>query len=257
VDELNWDQSTYSTTTYTYSALDQVLNINQAGQTRSNVYDGYGRLQSRITPEQGTTNYSYFADGNVQTVTDARGATSTFSYNNRHLVTGITYGVPSGVAVTPNVTFAYNAAGIRTSMTDGLGSVSYVYDQLSRITSETRTFTGVGSYQLSYGYNLGGQLTSITNPWNAQVGYSYDTTGRPTSVSGSGYAGVSSYVNSISYRAFGMKQMNYNNGRNLSLLYNNRLMLTQWNVSGVMGWNYAYQYFGENSGRVMYAQNYQ
>ncbi len=255
VDELNWDQTVYSTTTYTYSALDQLKEINQASLTRTSVYDGYGRLQSRTTPEQGTTSYSYFADDSVQTITDARGATTTFSYNNRHLVTGVTYGVPGGVAATPNATFSYNAAGSRTSMTDGMGSVSYAYDQLSRMTSETRTFTGVGSYQMSYAYNLAGQLTSITNPWNAQVGYGYDKTGRPTNVSGSGYAGVSSYVNSISYRAFGLKQMAYNNGRTLALQYNNRLMPTQWNVSGVLGWNYAYQYFGENTGRVMYAQN--
>ena len=87
-------------------------------------------------------------------------------------------------------------------MTDGLGSKSYVYDQLSRMTSETRTFTGdpdsypPGSYTLSYAYNPAGQLTSITNHSGAQVGYSYDDIGRPTNVSGSGYAGVSSYVNS-------------------------------------------------------------
>src|SRR6185503_7030942 len=92
VDELNWDKSIYATTAYTYSALDQVVSSNQAGQTRSNEYDGYGRLIKRTTPEQGITNYSYFADNTVQTITDARGATSTFSYNNRHLVTGITYG---------------------------------------------------------------------------------------------------------------------------------------------------------------------
>jgi hypothetical protein len=29
----------------------------------------------------------------------------------------------------------------------------------------------------------------------------------------------------------------------------------QWNIPGVMGWNYSYQYFGENTGRVTYAQN--
>ncbi|HKR12490.1 MAG TPA: S8 family serine peptidase [Pyrinomonadaceae bacterium] len=255
VDELNFDQTVYATTTYTYSALDQVTQVNQAGQTRSSLFDGYGRLKKRTTPEQGETNYSYFADGNLQTITDARGATSTFSYNNRHLMTGITYGVPSGVAATPNVTFGYNAAGDRTSMTDGLGSASYVYDQLSRMTSETRTFAGVGSFTLSYAYNLGGELTSITNPWSAQVGYNYDKTGRPTSVSGSGYSGVSSYVNSIAYRAFGVKQMAYGNSRTLSVQYNNRLMPTQWNVSGVLGWNYNYQYLGENTGRVSYAQN--
>ena len=178
LDELNWDQSVYATTTYSYNARDQITSINQAGQTRTLAYDGYGRLSSKTTPEQGTTSYAY-ADDSVQTMTDARGASRTFTYNNRHLPISITYGVPAGVAATPNVSFSYDAAGNRTSMTDGLGSVSYAYDQLSQLTSETRTFNGVGSFTLSYGYNLSGELTSMTNPWSVQVGYNYDPVGRP------------------------------------------------------------------------------
>ena len=255
VEELNWNETVYSTTNYTLNVRDQLTGINQQGQTRTFAHDGYGRVNQRITPEQGTTTYTYFADDEVQTVTDARGATITFGYNNRGLVNSITYGVPSGVAATPNVSFEYDSAGNRTSMTDGLGSVSYAYNTLSRMTSETRTFTGVGSYTLSYDYNLAGQLKSITNHWNAQVEYVYDKIGRPKNVTGSGYMGVSSYVNSMAYRAFGLKQMAYNNGRTLSLQYDNRLRVTQWNIPSVMAWNYAYQYFGENTGRVTYAQN--
>ncbi|HVI70745.1 MAG TPA: hypothetical protein VM656_04575, partial [Pyrinomonadaceae bacterium] len=255
VEELNWDQTVYSTTNYGLNARDQITQIDQAGQTRTFSYDGYGRLSQCVKPEQGTTNYTYFSDDTVQTVTDARGPTSTFGYNNRGLTTSITYGVPAGVAATPNVTFGYDAAGNRTSMGDGLGSVSYVYNELSQLTSETRTFTGVGTYTLTYGYNLAGQLNSITNPWSAQVGYNYDKLGRVTGVSGSGYAGVSSYVNSMAYRAFGLKQMVYNNGRTLSLQYDNRMRPTQWKIPGVMEWNYAYTHFGENTGRVTYAQN--
>ncbi len=256
VEELNWDQSVYATTSYTINVRDQITGSNQAGQTRSFAYDGHGRLQSRTTPEQGTTSYSYFADDTTQTVTDARGATTTLAYNNRQLITGITYGVPGGVATTANVSFGYDAAGNRTSMTDGLGSVSYVYNTLSQMTSETRTFTGVGSYTLTYGsYNLSGELTSMTNPWSAQVGYSYDKIGRPTGVTGSGYYGVSSYVNSIAYRAFGMKQMNYANDKTLSLQYDNRLRMTDWSVPNVLGWQYFYTDAGENTGRVMFAKN--
>lgn len=255
VEELNFDQTVYATTNYTLNVRDQVTQINQQGQTRTFGYDGYGRLNSRTTPEQGTATYTYFGDDTTQTVTDARGATATFAYNNRKLVTSITYGAPAGVAATPNVSFGYDSAGNRTSMTDGLGSVSYVFNTLSQMTSETRTFTGLSSYTLSYGYNLSGQLSSITNPWGAQVGYGYDKIGRTTNVSGSGYAGLSSYINSMSYRAFGLKQVAYNNGRTLSLQYDNRMRPTQWNIPSVMGWNYGYNYFGENTGRVTYAQN--
>jgi YD repeat-containing protein len=113
----------------------------------------------------------------------------------------------------------------------------------------------VGTFSLSYAYNLGGELTSITNQSGALVGYSYDKLGRPTSVSGSGYAGVSSYINSISYRAFGTKSVSYNNGKTLSLAYDSRMRLKQWQVPDVMRWDYAYTNFGENTGRVTYAKN--
>jgi len=253
VEELNWDQTVYATTNYTLNVRDQIVSINQVAQTRSFGFDGYGRVVTRTTPEQGTTTMTYFADGTTQTVTDARGATTTYAYNGRHLVTGITYGVPAGVAATPNVSFGYDSAGNRTSMTDGLGSVSYVYNTLSQMTSETRTFTGLGSYALNYTYNVSGELKSITNPWGAQVGYNYDKVGRVTSVSGSGYVGLTSYVNSLSYRAFGLKQIGYNNGRTLSLQYDNRMRLTEWSTPNVL--RMQYNYIWEQSGRVDFARN--
>ncbi|HUS09111.1 MAG TPA: S8 family serine peptidase, partial [Pyrinomonadaceae bacterium] len=213
VEELNWGGSVYATTNYSYNARDQITQSNQAGQLRTFVYDGHGRLASRTTPEQGTTNFTYNADDATNVMTDARGSTTTYGYNSRHLVTSITYGASSGVAATANVSFGYDAAGHRTSMTDGLGSVTYNYNNLAQLTSEVRNFTGVGSYTLSYGYNLAGELASITNPWGAQVSYAYDKSGRVTTVNGSGYYGVSNYASSLTYRAFGaVKGMNYPNG---------------------------------------------
>jgi RHS repeat-associated protein len=157
------------------------------------------------------------------------------------------------VAATPNVSFGYDAAGNRTSMTDGLGSMSYGYDQLSRLTSESRIFSNFGTYALTYAYNLAGEVTSITNPWGAQVGYNYDKIGRTSSVSGSGYAGVSSYVTSRAYRAFGLKQMSYANGRTLSVGYDNRMRPTSWSIPSVLRLQYSYTW--EQSGRVEFVRN--
>jgi len=126
------------------------------------------------------------------------------------------------------VTLTYDAAGNRKTMTDGLGSVSYAY-------------------------NLGNEVTSITNPFSVQVGYNYDKIGRPTGVTGSGYGGVSSYVSSMSYRTFGLKQMNYSNGRTLSLQYDNRMRLTNWSIPSVLRVQYLYE--GTNGGRVEFARN--
>ncbi|MEO7243540.1 MAG: S8 family serine peptidase, partial [Rubrivivax sp.] len=256
VEELSWDQSVYATTQYAYNARDQIASSNQAGQVRSFGYDGHGRLSSRTTPEQGLTTYAYNADDTTQSVQDARGATTAFTYNGRHLPTFIDYTAAGGAATTADVSFSYDAAGNRTGMTDGLGSQSYSYDQLSRLTAETRSFNGLGSYTLNYTYNPSGELTQVTNPWGAQVGYQYDVQGRTTGVSGAGYAGVTSYAGGVQYRAFGgLKAMTYGNGRTLALAYDNRMRLTTWNVPGVLGWNYRYDLIYENAGRVTYAQN--
>ena len=264
-EELNWDGSVYATANYAYDALDHLTSINHEGQIRSFAFDGYGRLQTRTTPEQGASSYAYNNDDTVQTVTDARGATATFTYNARQLVRTITYGVTSGVAATPNVAVDFDAAGNRLWMTDGLGRVDYVYDQLSQLTSEKRSFSDSlpnaplpnNAYQLSYTYNRIGQLMSVTNPFGSQVNYArFNQSGEISSVSGSGSMSVPSYAANLSYRAFGAaKQIGYGNGRQLSLAYDNRLRLTQWNMPGVMDWNFAYNYFNENNSRVTYANN--
>ncbi|HXL79253.1 MAG TPA: hypothetical protein VN951_00130, partial [Pyrinomonadaceae bacterium] len=262
VEEMIWNTgSVYATTSYGYNARDQITQINQAGQIRSFVYDSHGRLQTRTTPEQGATNYSYNADDTIHIMTDARNVTTTYGYNNRHQVTSLIYNVtgdPTGqTTATVAAGFAYDAAGNRTSMNDGLGSASYAYNNLAQMTSETRTFNGLGSYTLSYGYNLAGELNSVTNHWGAQVGYGYDKAGRLQNVSGSGYAGVTNYADSLSYRAFGaLKGMNYGNGKSLATAYDNRLRPTTWNVSNVMGYNYDYDgFYHERTGRVTYAQS--
>jgi YD repeat-containing protein len=86
---------------------------------------------------------------------------------------------------------------------------------------------------LSYGYNLSGELTSITNPTGPQgsytVGYNCDKTGRMTAVSGSGYATVSSYASNLSYRAFGgLKSQTFGDTLTQTVGYDNRLRVKDW-----------------------------
>jgi YD repeat-containing protein len=92
------------------------------------------RLKTKHSPEQNAgsaTTWDYNPDDKVQKMTDARGLVSNFSYNSRHLVIGIAYDPSTGVTDTADDSFAYDAAGNRTSMTDGSGTVSYSYNQLA------------------------------------------------------------------------------------------------------------------------------
>jgi len=274
-----WNGTTvYSTTTNSYNALDQITNIKQqvgeAGTEQNTVitYDGHGRLKTRQLPiylgnPQSATpydSYEYYADDTIKKIKDPRDASVEYGYNNRHLVTSITYGAPSGVAATPNVTFGYDEAGNRTSMDDGPGYVSYGYDTLSRLQSETRAFEGLtGNYQVSYTYNLVGQIKTVTdNRFSTTATYTYNKAGELTGIDGTGYGGVSqnnftASNASIWYRAWGAtKQLNYGNGLQINLGYDERLQPTLYRLQTGQSQirdGSDYQYYDD--GRVKFASN--
>jgi YD repeat-containing protein len=250
---LKWDSSISATVVYSarvrkYNARDQVTAANsyKGGATSDfscpsgtcmqsvSTYDGYGRLATHKLPQQTTAGtYAYNADDTVQSVTDPRGVVATNSFNSRQLLTGVAYTPAVGVPALTSVVFDYDAAGNRKSMSDGSGTASYSYDQLSRMTSETKMFSGVaGSYTINYGYNISGLLTSVTDPSGAQVSYGYDSTGRLSSMPASGYAGVTNFLSSTQYRAAGaMKRATYGNGVQLDVNYNSRMQIGQYQVS--------------------------
>ena len=89
-------------------------------------------------------------------------------------------------------------------MTDGLGSKSYSYNQLSQVTSETRYFGSPlnQSFTLSYDYNLAGELKTITDPWAGVINYGFDATGRLNNMTGSGYGSVTQFASNLQYRAW-------------------------------------------------------
>lgn len=277
VEELNYDSSVYSTAVYVYNARDQLEKIRHyqgsggTPQERTFGYDGHGRLISRATPEQGTMTFGYNDDDTTQWVRDARGVKTVYEFTPRHSVRSKSYdlsGVLPGqnVAQTPKVAFEYDAAGNRTKMTERdsadnrvVGSTTYHYDSLSRMDWEERTFDGLaGAYRLTYDYNHAGLAwVSVPTPLgNSRVDYAVDHTGTPLSVTGSGPWSAPTYVANMGFRAFGgLKSAAYGNGRALYAKYDKMLRIDEWGVSGVTGWKYSYSDFGENTGRVTYAQN--
>jgi YD repeat-containing protein len=170
---------------------------------------------------------------------DGRGAITSYVYNDpRGLLTNINYSVPNGSTIPTgsNVSFAYDGLGNRTLMTDGLGTVSYDYNQLSQMTAEERHFTDTladhpiannGNYRIEYAYTLSGQLKSLTDPFGQKNTYKYDKNGHLSQVLSNGYGDLSSnqpVVSNMQYRAFGsLKQADYGNGTHSLMQYNDRL----------------------------------
>jgi RHS repeat-associated protein len=165
----------YSKATYVYDdALDRLTRIDHADgggakkQSRYFSYDGYGRLSQENTPEAGVVTYTYTANDLPLTKTDARNVTTTFIYNTRNLATSIGYSDS-----TPGVTFTYDDFGARQTMTDGEGSMSYVYNGFRQLESETRLFTALTGKQhtLNYTYNLADQPKSVNYAVSQSSGY--------------------------------------------------------------------------------------
>jgi YD repeat-containing protein len=202
------------------------------------------------------TGWTYNNDNTIHTLTDARGVTATYSYNSRRLLTGINYpsSLPTGVTATADVSFTYGAAGNRLSMSDGSGSTSYVFDSLSRITSETKTFAGLsGSFTLAYEYNRANQVKSVTDQ-HSSVSFTtvYDYAGRVSSVSGVGYGSTpTQFASQVSYRAWGgLKSSVYGNSTSLTLGYNARGLITSYSAAGSVA---SFQYYAD--GQIKFAQD--
>ena len=158
----------YSATATHYNARDQITAVNSykgaatsdlscpSGTCMQSVttFDGYGRIATQKLPQQSSpTVYTYKPDDLVETVTDPRGVIATNSYNNRHLLTGVSYTPSGSVPALASVSFGYDAAGNRISMSDGTGTATYNYDQLSRMTAKPSVYTAgfQPSYTISYG----------------------------------------------------------------------------------------------------------
>jgi YD repeat-containing protein len=283
---LNWDGTgpygtngtVYSATTFTYNARDQVTLARQfAGPTSSSTfqdttstYDGFGRLKQQHLPEQQAdtsytastdhTTWNYNDDDTVQSVVDARGVVTSFTYNSRRLSTLISFNsssipVSKNVASTANISFTYDARGNRTSMSDGSGTVDYHYDESARMDWEQRSFSGLpnaGVFRLNYEYNLGGILKKVTDQRSGtSFTETFDKLGRVTTVDAVGFGGAQTqFISNAQYRAWGGLKSRTQANATLSLTYNQRLLPKSYYYAGAQ---VAYQY--HNDGSVKFADD--
>jgi RHS repeat-associated protein len=148
--------------------------VNAAGKAATYAYDPLGRVVSTTTPLGAVTTYGYDPAGNQVTETDAAGRVTSSTCDADGDLTGVSY----SDGTTSPVAYAYNAAGRRTSMTDGTGTTTYSYDADGRTTGVT---DGAGE-PVSYGYDPAGLLTTIGYPNGESVSQGYDDAGELTSV---------------------------------------------------------------------------
>ena len=172
--------------------------INGNGQTIAYTYNSFGEVTREDFGAGVHTDFSYDANGNPRTATDANGTTS-FGYDDAahpDLVTSVTY--PDGMFITYGynsingrlnrvnqngyvVNYTYDASGRLATVTDDTGAtiIGYHYNDANQL---TRKDMGNGTYTV-YTYTPTGQIASLVNhapdgTINSQFTYTYDVLGR-------------------------------------------------------------------------------
>ena len=236
-----------ATTCYSYDVLDNLTSVRQGatesgsscsgGQLRTFAYDSLSRLKTAVNPESGTTRYTYDDNGNLLTMTDARGGRVDHGpYDDLDRNTRTRYsGGGSDFSSTPAVTYSYDASGAAgcknqhrlTAVSSSVSTTRYsCYDGLGRVTTSSQQ-TGGATYSFSYAYNPDDTLESVTYPSTRKLAYQYDAAGRLTAV-GENTVGASDYASAIRYKPHGgINTLTLGNGLYESWTYNQRLQTTQ------------------------------
>jgi RHS repeat-associated protein len=175
-------------TAYAYDHAGNLTTVTRAQGDAQNerstgyLYDGLNRLRQEVqypawpaTTPTLVTGYTYDATSNRATVVDPLGRTTTLGYDPLNRLTSVSY----SDGTTPNVAYAYDANGTRTSMADGTGTTTYASDELGRPTA----VTGPGSVVVGYRYDLDGDRTKLVYPDGTGVTYSFNKGGQLASLS--------------------------------------------------------------------------
>ncbi|HWQ54666.1 MAG TPA: RHS repeat-associated core domain-containing protein [Bryobacteraceae bacterium] len=238
-------------TGYGYSVLDDLLSVTQGTQTRTFAYDSARRLicasnpesrsagascQTTPLPAAGLDRYSYDANGNLESHSNARGAVVTWDpYDALNRPTRKSY---TGVTA-PAVRWCYDGTtysggscaasvvpgekGFLTGVGNSDSASAYLHGPLGLVKKSSQTTGGV-TYSFvdpqdssrGYSYNAAGLLTGMWYPSGRSVSYTYDGTGRANAVTG--------YASGIQYTPHGaVSSMTLGNGVVETAQYNNRL----------------------------------
>ncbi len=184
-------------------------------------YDALHRVVAKQYADTSGESCDYTRYGELNSATNGRGATTTFGYSGYGELTNVTYPNPS---ITPNVALSYNPLGRESSMSDGLGTSSWSYDGVGRLTSESGPF---GNDSISYAYDSLERIQSLSIARDATTSdtqsFAFDGLGRLSSLT----AGAGSFgnVGTFNYGYVGntdiLARMDRPNGTSTLLSYEN------------------------------------
>ena len=141
--------------------------IDPIGQVTSYFHDDLGRQERVVSPETGTTEFTYDEAGNVLSRRDNLNRLISYAYDGLNRLTDITY--PDA---TPPVHYRYDdysvgshpdAVGRLTEVTDASGFRRFFYNAAGRLSRVVHTIDA-REFTTEYGYDTNGNLASMTYP---------------------------------------------------------------------------------------------
>lgn len=140
------------------------------------------------------------------TSTDARGLTTTFTYDSANRLTEAAFA--DGQRIVYRYDTATHGVGRLAQIADVTGSLSWNYDALGRVTTRRQRTAGL-DLSTVYTYDDKGRLATMTYPSGRQVSYAYDQLGRIGGIS----VDAQPVVTQVRYHPFGRASgWNWGNG---------------------------------------------
>lgn len=199
-------------TKFSYDALNELVKVEDAGgNVSSYTYDNLGRKISAKHPDNGTTSFVYDLAGNLTQKITAQiakqipnGGAINYLYDHER-ITGIDY----PVQYQNKVTYQYGKPGTgdRTGrlilQEDASGGREFFYGKLGEITKEIRTVMVSSVFYTTYvseqHYDTWNRLDTMKYQDGEVLSYKYNSGGTLSSITGTKFGVTTSYVDRIGY----------------------------------------------------------
>lgn len=173
----------HNDTSYRYDVHNQIDRVTDpAGEVISYDRDLLGRLRSFTPPGLAAATYAYNARGQVVSTTDQRGVSVAYGFDAVGRLTSISSsgGGPDVRQVSASLAYYDTASDtmqlgwLRSETSDNI-TQTYAYDPEQSILSHQVSTLGI-SAQVSFAYDVGKRLRSVTYPDGNRADYEYDLT---------------------------------------------------------------------------------
>ncbi|RXM37545.1 hypothetical protein BOQ62_22445 [Chryseobacterium sp. CH21] len=235
VEKINYLDNDPLSTKFEYSKVGELVKvIDPQGINTTYKYNLAGRRTEMLHPDKGLTTYVYdpaghltwFGTPNLMNDPSIQTHQIHYKYDKNRLTDIELPNLPSGSVNPNNVHYDYmpansgNNSGRIITKTDGTGYTTYNYGKLGEVISETRRIFGYNiptmEFKTDYVYDSWNRLKKLTYPDGEQLTYSYDLGGNLKKITNGSY----NYIQNIKYDYYEQRtNVDYGNGTKTNYSY--------------------------------------